>query len=787
MHLTGGIIFYIVGLAAAPYLFEHDLFIALPFVLAGIALLTRNNRFFPLITILFLFTFGLNQYFISSKTTLTEQQLNNIVTNNPVRIEGVVNSMNSRQENGLLIDLTSVLIDQPGKTTVIKGMVRIYVKENNAELSPGETIRLHTRIRKPRNFATPGGFDYLRYLTRRNIVATGFTNQCSNFARIHTENSWQPVFTIRKWRNQIRQHINNCITPEAAPFIKALAIGDRGSMMTSQRKLLAESGLAHLFAISGLHLGLVAGFLYLFFRRIYLRMGASFLSAIPPRRILPPLILPILLTYMILTGSAISTMRALIMLAAAVILCCFSRRSRPLDILVAAAFIILIFDPLALFEPSFQLSFAGAGGIILFLPFWQTRWANLPKAIRYPLTLLTVTLSASLATLPFVLLHFHILAPAGPLLNLAAVPLVSFVIIPLILIATLLMPVSLVASSSLFKVAGSILMQFMQMIEHIISNELLSAKMIYLTPATISITCLLLITAVCRKQLSRRLKISIITGVSIYFITTVWSTSNSNELRVTAFDVGQGDSTLIQTADGKNYLIDGGGLYSKTFDTGERLVAPALGYLGIKKLDVVILTHDHPDHRKGLIHILQHFPVNEFWSALPKSELHQSLLRILTERNIATRQFPNSWSRPTNNNILQVFVPDDTSASNNDRSLALYVRQGSDGILLTGDLEEYGVRQLASADRPGPVSLLKIPHHGSLKSDPSPLINRYSPTNSFISVGHNNRYGLPHQTVIDKLARISTALWRTDNDGSLRFVSNGHGWAITHWKKGLFR
>ena len=100
MQLTGGIIFYIVGLATAPYLYEHDLFITLPFVLAGIALLARNNRFLPLIFILFLFTFGLNQYFISSKTLLPEQQLDNIFTNNPVRIQGVVNSINSRQENG---------------------------------------------------------------------------------------------------------------------------------------------------------------------------------------------------------------------------------------------------------------------------------------------------------------------------------------------------------------------------------------------------------------------------------------------------------------------------------------------------------------------------------------------------------------------------------------------------------------------------------------------------------------------------------------------------------------
>ncbi len=244
---------------------------------------------------------------------------------------------------------------------------------------------------------------------------------------------------------------------------------------------------------------------------------------------------------------------------------------------------------------------------------------------------------------------------------------------------------------------------------------------------------------------------------------------------------------ILQTPNGGNYLIDGGGLYSKRFDTGERLVAPALGHLGINRLDAVILSHDHPDHRKGLLYVLENFQVDSFWSPVPINKLHFSLRRTLANRQIPLRTFQAGWHDAGAGSNLKLYNPGNRSTRRNDHSLVLYARKGNEGVLLTGDLETEGIRELAEAQAPGPVTLLKLPHHGSRRSDPSPLLEKFHPRYAFSSVGFNNRYNLPHKSVLNSLEKVSVPLTRTDLHGTISLVSNGHDWAITHWKKGLFR
>jgi competence protein ComEC len=786
MYLTGGLLFYSAGLALAPYLYDHDLFRVAPFLFAGFALLCKSRYLFPVTIALCMFSFGLNQYFLANLIDPEDRRAIVATSNRPIIIEGEIKTINSRPDNAASIDIDSVWLFYDQKETRLTSKIRISVEQMNEPLLPGDTIRLQTRLKEQRNFKTPGAFNYKRYLLRRDIVATGFALKSSNIARIHSEKSWNPATALKVWRSQIRQQVNDALTPETAPFVNALAIGDRGAMSISQRKLLAESGLAHLFAISGLHLGLVASLLYLGSRSIYLRSFASRLG-IPARRLLPPLLLPLLYGYMILTGSAISTVRALIMLAAVTILCVVSRRTRPIDVLVAAAFLILATDPLALFEPSFQLSIAGAGGIILLLPIWQPYLEKTPSIVRYALTLFAVTLSASLATMPFVLLHFHTLAPAGLLLNLLAVPLVSLLLVPLTLVAVILTLINPAASTFCFQLISAIMVPFTQFVEKCLSIDLLSARTVFMAPSTLIFFSTLALFAVSLKYIRQR---TIIATTALFIslaLTTVPGITKDDELTVYALDVGQGDATILQMPSGKNYLIDGGGLYSERFDTGERLVAPTLGYLGIDQLDAVILSHDHPDHRKGLAYLLRNFPVKAFWSSTPETGIHPSLLKPIQEKQIPTRQFQPGWQQANNESNLDVFVPGNTSTRLNDHSLVLYARHGSDGLILTGDLEKTGIEELAASSVPGPVTLLKLPHHGSRRSDPSMLLNKYRPKLAFSSIGTNNRYGLPHSTVLATLTNASVPLQRTDRDGTIRLTSKGQGWAITHWKKGLFR
>jgi len=786
MKIGGGLTSYGAGLSAAPFLYWFELFHSFPFILAALALPAARTRLFPVVMVLFLFLTGLSSYNVFISHDIPSELKKSLSSHQNIRIEGTIRTLNSRPENGLRIDLESVVVENGNGTIPVPGALRIYADIDNSDIAPGNRVRLMARLRPPRNFATPGGFDYVRYLQRRDIIATGYTEQTANLAVIADEVKESIINRIRRWRARLRQQILSNIDSESAPLVNALTTGDRGAITQQQRQLLAQSGLAHLFAISGLHIGLVAAFLYALCRYVYLAIPIGQHKP-PPRRILPPLLVPFLFGYMILTGSAISTLRAFIMLVAIVLLCGMARRSRPFDILLVAAFIILVADPLSLFEPSFQLSFAGAAGIALLFPLWRHRLADKPLYLRYPLGLLAANLSATAATMPLVLMHFHILAPAGPLLNMLAIPLVSLIIVPIILVATLCQLFSAPLSLLLFKSAAVILSMFFTFCHTIVNSDYLNAVTIYSSSVEILVPIILAATLFLLYRATEQWRF-VICGLSIFIAISAFAFQSPRPLTVTVLDVGQGDSTLLQFPNNKSYLVDGGGLYSDRFDIGEKVVAPALGALGIDRLEAVILTHDHPDHRKGLVYILKHFKVKEFWCGQSAEELHPDLEEVLNAKKIPYRQFEPGWQDlSTGTSLFKIFTIRTVRQKKNDQSLVLYAATGNDGVLLTSDLEKEGIRMLVSSAPPGPVNLLKIPHHGSRYSNPKPLLNTYAPGLSFISVGYNNRYKHPDPTMIEQIKKSSCRIDRTDLDGSIRYLTTGNGWAITHWKKGLFR
>jgi competence protein ComEC len=260
-------------------------------------------------------------------------------------------------------------------------------------------------------------------------------------------------------------------------------------------------------------------------------------------------------------------------------------------------------------------------------------------------------------------------------------------------------------------------------------------------------------------------------------------------LTITALSVGQGEALLLSQPQTGHYLIDGGGLYGSTFDVGARLVAPALARLGVSSLEAVILTHDHPDHRQGLIEVLNHFPVKAFWSAQTLAELHPEIREPLLRRAIPLRTFARGWATLNQGaeGELALYVPSQTALRVNDRSLVLYARYGRDGLLLTGDLERQGVVDLLAHPPVGPVTLLKLPHHGSRYSEPWRLVEAFQPQQVFTSSGRHNRYHLPHREVAKAVTEHGLKLNDTGRDGSLRFNSDGAGWQLQQWRKGLFR
>ena len=669
--------------------------------------------------------------------------------------------------------------------------MRLYLEQGTDQLYPGDALRFKSRLRKPRLFGMPGEFDWPRYLAGQGIHLTGWAKSADQIERLASHQQY-PGRIIAAWRQTIAAAMVERMPDLRADLTRALVLGEGRILPTEVRRTLAAGGISHLFAISGLHLGLIGLLSYRLLFYFYCRCP-RLLEWQPPQKILPLFIVPALLLYLIFTGDAVATRRAFALFTLGAVFLVWRYYVNPLMMLVSLAFMSLLINPLLLWQAGWQLSFSGAAGILLWRPVWQSRTiSTLPGFLRYAMQLFLVTLSAMLTTFPLVVMHFHLAAPAGVLTNLICVPVVTLIALPVGMVGLLLFFFFPSLSMFLFHLSGMTLELLFRISERLIAIPAFGGQPLFLNIwQHLAITCCVSAVIVVVRLHAKRNGI-VIMLVSFCLAIGFWymPVSTTESVSLTMFSVGQGESLLLQNRAGQTVLIDGGGLYSPRFDVGERLLAPAFGALDVHELDAVVLTHDHPDHRKGLIYILANFSVKAFYTGHDFSELHPSLQQILTRKDIPCLTVQNGWERMTFWEYGNLLVYNGTRPgfSENDSSLAMYLRVGKDdGLLLTGDLEQQGVRSLLDSKIPGPVTLLKLPHHGSRYSFTDHLVEMISPEACLVSVGYQNRYHLPAKQVVNDLKDRGIPLYRTDTSGTVMAQFSDHGWEVRHWQRGLFR
>ena len=701
----------------------------------------------------------------------------------PVRLEGRVLSVARGASGRWTLDLAAQRYwEQGGGFRPATGKLRLYVESQDLPVVPGQRLLFQQKLRAPSLYGTPGEFDFPRHLAREEIWATAFLRGADALVPL-VDAFVARGGLIESLRHRLAREMDSTLG-DSAPRVRALVLGDKAGLTPGQRKLFAATGLAHLFSISGFHFALVGALLYALGGQLYRRFDVLLLWQ-PPRRLLLLAVLPLLVCYFYFTGGATPALRALLVAGALAFLLLLRRKARPLDVLALAAFLILLFDPLALFTAAFQLSFAGVAGILLACPRWQLRLRGRPGWIAYPANLMLVTLAATLATTPVLIWHFHFFAPAGLLTNLFAMPLVGFVAVPLGLCGAVFHGIWADFSLLLWQGCALSLELVLRLARWSLRLPGMSGASLYLPPAAIlglGQACLSLLWLPAERP--RRKRLGLLAAAAALLVSSLLP---GDELRVTALSVGQGDATLVSLGQ-THILVDGGGLYSDHFDVGERLVAPALARLGVRRLDVLVLTHDHPDHAKGIPAVLEAYRPETFYAPVSLPELNETLRERLAALRVKSRVPPAGWSRILENETGEAYLWRNPDAQNtNDGSLALYVRAGEGGVLLTGDLEGQGARALLAAELPGPVGLLKLPHHGSAYSGPERMIEALGPRQVFVSAGRQNRFGHPSTDAVRSAEQCCGKLWRTDADGTLMFRATDSGWRPGRWERGLFR
>ncbi|HDK82064.1 MAG TPA: DNA internalization-related competence protein ComEC/Rec2, partial [Nitrospirae bacterium] len=640
---------------------------------------------------------------------------------------------------------------------MVHGMVRLYMLDTGLEypaLSPGDRIRAWSRLKEPHMFHNPGVYSY--DLKKQGIVAIGFLKQVRV---IGTENGF--FARVYKTRQKIGEIMDNSLSPENASLHKAIIPGLKRGIGREMRQAFSATGLAHILSISGTHFGLLAFIIFKLFKmlvkllpnRVLVRMTLY----ITPTQIAVVGTLPLLVLYALISGASTPTIRALVMVFIYMLALFLGRRGQWLNSLSIAAVLILLWQPMALFELSFLLSFIAVLSIGLVLEkkdpvlfgtgrshepngSWQAPPHSPPEADRLrtgqaehrPMlakalgklkTAMLITVAAVLGTAPFVALYFKQFPLISPVTNLIVTPLICFVILPLGFFA--------VFGALLFNMPVMPLNALIDKITHVALSlvkafsEVPYANIHIHNPSFVMVALYFLSLLFIVKTRVRWRFLPFVFVIGCYSVSPYIS---SNDLRVTFLDVGQGESSVIELPDEKIMLIDGG---TGSPDMGRMVIAPYLWSKGIKHIDYLVLSHAHPDHYGGLIYVMDNFKIGEIWfngRSIPEAG---EFFRKIKEREIPKIVLKRGDVLETEEYKVLVLHPYDEFFAGSSRgefsdqnsdSLVLKIESDDLSVLFTGDIEKEAEENLVHLSKWLKSDIIKVPHHGGRTSSSSAFV-----------------------------------------------------------------
>ena len=694
---------------------------------------------------------------------------------------------------------------QDGQSRPATGKVLVTVRHFQDRKDPwqyGDVMKLPLKLRIPRNFQTPGSFDYAGYLARRDIYLSAFVWDAKKIKKVELadrEGTWLR-HRIEHVRRTVGGFFDEQLSAKSAAILRALIIGDKSRLDPELRDSFTRVGVAHVLAISGLHIGLVATLAYGAWWWLLARSQYVLLIWTVPK-LAAFFTLPVVLLYAGLAGGSVSTLRAVIMVAVFLTALLLDQKEEVFRSLALAALSVSLIWPGAVFDVSFQLSFVAVLAIFLGLHRFRAWWDNRDEtravhpspwrrrlrrwAILYGL----VSLSATVGTLPLVATYFHTVPLVGFAANLLVVPFLGSAAVVLGLVATALVFLHMGAATLVVWCAGAVVSLGVWMVEAI--AVLPFAAVHFVTPTLFE---LILFYTLCVSLLFfshfqppwlRRVFFSCLFSLvlcdGLYWITQRYF---HTELRVSFLDVGQGDAAVIEFPDSHVMVIDGGGFMSQTFDSGRAIVAPFLWQKKIGQVDTLVLSHPNLDHYGGLEFLAEHFGVTSFWFNADKRSKSQRFKRLMTtlERNgVEIRPLcSGSQDQEINSVRIQILHPpcSQTGLDTNDASLVLRLSHGEVDILFSGDVETAGERILLSTSAQLASEILKVPHHGSRSSSTLPFLEAVSPQVAIASLGHHNRFRFPAPQVVDRYERQGVALLRTDQAGTITVLSDGKSYRV---------
>ena len=667
-----------------------------------------------------------------------------------ILVTGVVASIPIEDKRKRRFEFNIETMEFEGKQIPSIGKVRLSWygkrgKRNSVNIKAGQRWKFWLRLKQPHGFMNPGGFDYEGWLYSKKIRATGYVRinyKKKQFAKKLDEQAGG--YKMLVIRQSLYDKLNKIVSDNSyGGILVALAMGERTGISKEQWNVFRATGTSHLVAISGLHVGLLAGFIFFIVRRLWPYCGSAALKLASPRAAAIAA-LAVAAFYAALSGLAVPAQRSLIMLSVVMLSIFWRHKVQGSQVLSFALLSVLLLDPVSVLSPGFWLSFSAvtiislaALGRLTIDKSWRI-WGRLQWRI-------------SLVLIPLLVFLFQQASLISPITNLVAIPVVSFLVVPFVLFATSItsfMPEFATVIFSFTDYILKLLWWFLAYLADTPISQWYGVKPDLFSLCLASLGFILLLTP--KGWPAKYLGLFLL-------IPLLWpntSRPKHGESEITLLDVGQGLAVVVQTHQ-HTLVFDTGPKFSHSFDTGAAVIVPFIRQKNIKKLDMLIVSHKDNDHRGGLGSIQQELEIDK-------------LISSYEEKGSDPCYTGQQWN--WDGVLFEMLNPSGSATykKRNNGSCVLKVSAGDKSVLLSADIEKKAEKRLVDEQYEKLKSTyLVAPHHGSKTSSSARFLDAVNPEYILIPVGYKNRYRMPHSDVLERYNDRKIPIMETYRTGAI--------------------